>query len=172
MPRSWKSYEEQIDSGPWPALKVVLVGLFVLSTVGVGCSAFAYGMGWFSEAAQVAQEEFGARALLTKYEWFKEASAALDAKRASIGVYERRFEALKAEYGSQPRSAWSREDREQWNLWTAEVAGVTASYNLLAADYNAQMAKFHWQFANVGQLPQGATQPLPREYKPYETGAR
>jgi hypothetical protein len=41
------------------------------------------------------------------------------------------------------------------------------SFNQLAADYNAQMAKINYAFCNVGQLPQGATTPLPREYKPY-----
>ena len=63
---------------------------------------------------------------------------------------------------------WPREDREQFNLWEQEVAGIKASYNMLAADYNAQMAKFNWAFAERGKLPEGATDPLPREYKPYE----
>jgi len=70
-------------------------------------------------------------------------------------------------YGSAARKEWAREDREQFNVWSSEVAGVKASYNSLAAEYNAQMAKMNWRFTNVGMLPQGATQPLPREYKPY-----
>jgi len=59
--------------------------------------------------------------------------------------------------------------REQVGLWQSEVAGITASYNALAADYNAQMSKINYRFCNVGDLPRGATDPLPREFKPYQT---
>jgi hypothetical protein len=51
----------------------------------------------------------------------------------------------------------------------SEVAGVKASYNSLAAEYNANMVKVHWAFCNAGDLPAGAAEALPREYKPYET---
>lgn len=43
----------------------------------------------------------------------------------------------------------------------------TASYNSLAVEYNAAMAKINFSFTNIGELPKGASQPLPREYKPY-----
>jgi hypothetical protein len=56
---------------------------------------------------------------------------------------------------------------ERLSIWQSEVAGVKASYNLLAADYNSAMSKFNYAFCNVGKLPQGAVEPLPREYKPY-----
>lgn len=71
-------------------------------------------------------------------------------------------------YEGVKRLDWPKEDREQYNLWTSEVAGVRASYNALAAEYNSQMSKFNWRFTNAGQLPEGATETLPREYKPYE----
>jgi hypothetical protein len=76
---------------------------------------------------------------------------------------------MEESYLGQPRKDWARDDREQYNTWQSEVSGVKAGYNTLAADYNAQMAKFNWSFANAGQLPKGADKPLPREYKPYET---
>ena len=60
-------------------------------------------------------------------------------------------------------------DREQMYVWMSEVAGIKANYNQLAAEYNANMAKFNWAFANKGQLPIGAEVPLPREFKPYTT---
>lgn len=143
-------------------LKVLLPLILLFSVVG-------YGLGWFSEAAQVAQEEFGARAMLQKYEWFKDASAQLDKKQADIRVYEQRMTQMKDDYAKLERHKWSREDREQFNIWSSEVAGVKASYNSLAAEYNSEMAKFNWRFANVGELPKGAEKPLPREYKPYIT---
>ena len=127
-----------------------------------------YGLGWFQEAAEVSREEFGPRALLQRYEWFKDASAQLDKKQADIGVYESRLDALEAAYDGVGRAEWDRVDKQQSNLWRAELAGVIASYNGLAAEYNAEMSKFNWRFANVGDLPRGATQALPREYRPYE----
>jgi hypothetical protein len=70
-------------------------------------------------------------------------------------------------YAKLERQKWPREDREQYNVWSSEVAGVKASYNSLAAEYNAAMAKFNWRFANAGDLPKGADKPLPREFKTY-----
>lgn len=135
--------------------------------MGVVLSILGYAFGWFGEAAQVAKTEFGPQAMLEKYSWFKDAAAQLDKKQADIGVYESRITNLTASYKDVPRQKWPRTDLEQMNVWMSEVSGVKASYNSLAADYNAQMAKFNWRFANVGQLPAGADKPLPREYKPY-----
>ena len=59
--------------------------------------------GWFGEAAQVAQEEFGPRELLKKYEWFKDVAASLDAKKANIEVYAGRITALQEDYVDVPR---------------------------------------------------------------------
>lgn len=170
--RSWEQYGEQVESSPAGALKVAVLGLLALMVVGMFFGVIGWFVWWPQQAAQVIQEEFGPREALTKYEWFKDASAALDGKRATLLVYETRFAALGEQYGKTPRGQWAREDREQWNLWTAEVAGIRASYNTLAADYNAQMAKFNWRFANRGMLPAGASDPLPRDYKPYDGGVQ
>lgn len=152
---SWGTLKKSVEAGPWSAFSkiifIVIPMLFILSGIG-------YLLGWFGEAAQVAKEQFGARAMLQKYEWFKDASAQLDKKRADIRVYEQRMK--------DPVTA-DRLDREQRNLWLTELSGIKASYNGLAAEYNSQMAKFNWSFANAGQLPQGASEPLPREHKPY-----
>lgn len=124
---------------------------------------------WFGRAAQVVSQELDPGTLLKRYEWFKSASAQLDKKQADIDVYESRFKNLSADYNGQPRNAWAREDREQFNVWQSEVAGIKASYNGLAAEYNSAMAKINYSFTNVGELPKGSDSPLPREYKPYET---
>lgn len=120
-----------------------------------------------SDASDTLYNEAKASTLLKKYEYFKNVSAALDAKVASLKVYENRFKDLNDQYKGVARKDWSRDDREQYNTWQNEQAGIKASYNNLAADYNAQMSKFNWSFCNKGSLPQGATEPLPREYKPY-----
>lgn len=147
----------------WSLPKILLfvcVAIFALGGIG-----FVFGI--FGEAAKVTQEQFGPQALLTKYEWFKDASAQLDKKQADIGVYEGRFKRLESAYSGVSRTKWARDDREQMGIWQSEVAGVKASYNQLAADYNSQMSKFNYRFTNVGDLPRGAEKPLPREYKPY-----
>lgn len=125
------------------------------------------GCGWLSGARQVASEEFSARALFDRYIWFKDAAAQLDKKRADIAVYDSRLKSLQESYKGIPRGKWPREDREQYSIWSSEAAGVRASFNSLAAEYNAAMAKVNWRFAEIGNLPQGATTPLPREFKPY-----
>ncbi len=161
---NWKSYADAAGEGPLQIGIKAILAIFILLVV---CWGLGTTFGWFGEAAQVAKEEFGPRAMLQKYEWFKDASAILDKKQADIKVYQARINALTVDYDGVARKDWPRDDREQMSIWRSEVAGVTASYNTLSAEYNAQMAKFNWSFANAGQLPQGAANPLPREFKPY-----
>jgi len=161
---NWRSYETVVHKGPWPIfwklLGTIAAMAVVLMLVGIP-------LGWFSQATQVAMEQFGPRELLRKYEWFKDVAASLDAKRASLGVMTTRSRTMEEIYAGVPRKEWPRDDREQFNLWESEVAGITLSYNNLAAEYNSQMSKFNWRFCEVGSLPAGAEVPLPREYKPY-----
>ena len=122
---------------------------------------------YVNDAKNTAFDEFSPSALLKKYEDFKEMSAQLDKKLADLKVYEVRFADLLSQYDGVKRKDWAREDREQYNLWQSEQAGIKASYNDLAAQYNSGMSKFNYRFCNVGDLPKGANEPLPREYKPY-----
>jgi hypothetical protein len=173
MPNWQSEYRKNVDevSGEfgWTLGKVFTRVILPFIVLGVVLSFIGYGLGWFGEATQVAQQEFGPQAMLTKYSWFKDASAQLDKKSADVKVYEGRIKAMDATYAQLPRQKWPREDREQYNTWSSEVAGVKASFNSLSAEYNSQMAKFNWRFANAGELPKGADQPLRREYKPYVT---
>lgn len=166
MKQSWQDYEKAAEHGP---MRIAVKAILAVFLLGILVSVIGYGLGWFGETAKVAQEEFGPRAMLEKYEWFKDAAAQLEKKQADITVYEGRLTAMNETYKDLARQNWPREDREQYNVWSSEVVGVKASYNTLAAEYNAQMAKFNWRFANVGELPQGADKPLPREFKPYTT---
>lgn len=143
---------------------ILAIGLF-WGLSSVVCGVCNYGQ----KAAKVVAQEIDPQVLLQKYEWFKDAAAQLNKKLADIEVYKKRQADLASSYEGKPRSEWAREDRDQSNLWSSEVAGTIASYNKLAADYNAQMAKINWRFCNVGDLPAGATEPLPREFAPYAT---
>jgi len=138
------------------ACVVVIAGLSLACGVG-GC------------VFKKADEQFGIDASLEKYEWFKDVAARLDAKQASIQASESRLDAMEKQYAGTPRKDWPRADLEQSNLWRSEVAGMKASFNDLAGQYNARMAKANHNYANVGELPKGASEPLPREFKPYET---
>lgn len=158
---SWESWEQTAERGPgallfrgglWLFVAVMFIGL--LLWIG-GC---------FREAADVAREQFGPRALLEKYELFKSRAAALDSKLASIEVQESVCKSMEAN-----RDKWDRTDKETYYQRQAELAGMKTSYNQLAATYNADMAKENYRFANAGELPKGADKPLPREYRVYIT---
>lgn len=138
---------------------VILSGMIVVASTVCGMGGCL---------ANKANEQFGVDASLEKYEWFKDVAARLDAKKASIQVSEARLDAMEKQYAGVPRKDWPRADLEQSNLWRSEVAGMKASFNDLAGQYNARMVKINHQYANVGDLPKGASDPLPREFKPYE----
>lgn len=142
---------------------IVLV-LFLMIPLGI----VARGCNWIDRAATVVSKEVDPAYLLKKYEWFKDASATLDKKQADIAVYEARLSSMVKAYEGVPRYKWPRDERESMSLRESEIAGIKASFNQVAAEYNAQMSKMNWKFTNVGNLPQGANEPLPREYKPYE----
>jgi len=147
---------------------VALGGLFILIlSLIMGTCNTAVKM--VNNANKVVYDQFKPEELLRKYEWFKDASAQLDAKLANLNDYRQRYATIKEGYGADSlnRSKWSRDDREQYNTWQSEESGVKASFNTLAAEYNAAMSKFNYRFCNVGGLPQGATIILPREYKSY-----
>jgi hypothetical protein len=130
-----------------------------------GCSFIST---WLDESQTVAKEEFSPRAALEKYEWFKEASAQLDKKKSDIAIAQTNLQSIEDAYQGTSRKNWNSDDRTEYNQLQAELSGIKASFNDLAAEYNANMAKFNYQFANKGSLPQGASEPLPREFKPYE----
>ena len=160
---SWNTLDPENSRGPVSyGIKIILI-LFVLGCV---VSGLGYIGGWFGEAGQVVQQEVGPQALLTKYSHFKDMYAQLDKKKADISGAEAGIASFKTDYGSD-HLAWPRDVRESYSQKQAELLTMKQSYNSLAAEYNADMAKANWAFTNVGSLPKGATDPLPREVAPY-----
>lgn len=135
--------------------------LIVIALIVLWAGMFA--AGWVGRAVDVVQQQVDPFELQRKYELFKDEAAQLDKKLADIRVYEGRFKKFNCHAEKMDRTT-----REQCMVWDQEVAGIIASYNGLAAEYNAQMAKWNYAFTNVGQLPKGASVPLPREFKPYQ----
>jgi hypothetical protein len=168
MPKSIHNWTEDLEENPTRTVfKGCLIWLVILAILSMITGTGLYFAGWFSEAAAVTQSEFGSRALLDKYTWFKDAAAALDKKSADITLYKQRLASFEEAYADTPRKDWDRTDKEQWAQMNTELLGVQASYNSLASQYNAAMAKDNWAFTNVGALPAGGD-PLPREFRTYE----
>jgi hypothetical protein len=138
-------------------MKNKIIGIILIVVFTVSCQ----------DAVNTAYKEFKPSTLLKKYEYYKDVSASLDKKVADIGVYNSRITDLKEQYKGVSRKDWPRDDREQLSIWQSELSGIKAAYNTLASEYNAAMAKFNYSLCNIGELPKGATNPLPREFKPY-----
>ena len=108
------------------------------------------------DTKETAYNEFKVSTLLKKYEYFKDLSAAIDKKRADIEVYQTEI------------SSYNKDDDKFYiEQRKSELLGIIAMHNQLCAEYNSAMSKFNYRFTNVGDLPEGAVEPLPREYKPY-----
>lgn len=163
--RSMDDYGKEAEDNPKGFIFKLTLFIF---TIVVFISILGYAGSWFFEAGEVAREQFGPRAMMKKYEWFKDSSAQLDSKLATIEAYKVRTQSMDETYEGTPRVKWPRSDREQYNQWRSEVAGVITSFNNLAAEYNSQMSKFNYRFTEAGDVPDGAVIPLPREFKPYQ----
>ncbi len=141
---------------------VVILILGIVAVVLVITTRFACG------AIDVIADEVNPQVLQAKYEEFKDMYATLEAKKANIAVQAGKLINMENMYTDIPRTEWDRSDINNYNLWQSEVDGTVMSYNLLASEYNAAMAKWNWRFCNIGTLPEGADVPLPREFAPYE----
>lgn len=139
------------------AFGIACLVLVIIIAVSIGGCA----LGWFGRAMDVVQQQIDPFELQRKYELFKEEAAQLDKKVADLRIYEHRTKLAHCD------TVKDRVGQEQCMVWLQEQSGIAASYNSLAAEYNAQMAKWNYAFCNVGTLPKGATEPLPREFKPY-----
>jgi len=148
-------------------LKYILIGFIILFGV-VTCSVLSKGCSWLSKASSVVEQQVDPALLLKRYEWFKDVLAQCDKKMADIQVYKNRLASMEKSYEGVPRKDWDRTDKEQFNLWEQEVAGVVASYNSLAAEYNAAMSKINYKFTNIGELPKGAAEALPKQIREYQ----
>lgn len=131
-------------------LGILFLSFIIVCVVIVG----GYALGWFGEAASVVSEEFGPRNSLVKYEWFKDASFAIEAKASSIQVFEASIRDLEQQYADTPRKEWPRDDREALTQKQVELNGLKAAYNNLVGEYNAASSKFNWAYYNVDNIPQ------------------
>lgn len=110
--------------------------------------------------------EYKASELNRKYEWFKNAHAKLTSLQAQIEGKKGQIAGMELSYAGVPRKDWARHDSQTLSIAQQELFGITSAFNNLAAEYNAEMAKFHTAFTNAGTIPAGST--LPREVIQYK----
>ena len=123
---------------------VIIIGFSVIRSCG--------------NTADAIHKEFSVSALLKKYEYFKDLSAAIDSKRADLNAYKANLQDYKIT---------DKDSRFYYEQSKAEAMGILMMHNQLVAEYNAGMSKFNYAFCNVGTLPASNLELLPREFKPY-----
>lgn len=145
-----------------------LIGLVgCISLLAVFLIALSVFLPLLSDSRRVIVNEYSASSLLDKYTRFKDMYASLEAKRATIKTLDGKIKSIEDQYEGVPRKDWVREDIQTINQWRTEIDGLKASYNNLAAQYNSDMSKANVNFTNIGELPKGATEPLPRSVATY-----
>lgn len=133
-----------------------IVGVFL----GVGI-AFIICISIFRSCANTSNtihKEFSSSALLKKYEYFKDLSAAIDSKRADLNAYKVNLQDYKIT---------DKDSRFYYEQSKSEAMGILMVHNQLVSEYNAGMSKFNYSFCNIGSLPASNLAPLPRDFKPY-----
>lgn len=143
------------------AIALLVIVLFPVIVVG------GFVFNWFGKAVSVASEQVDPRELLRKYMYFKDLATSLDQQRANIDTYTTNITDITTAYKETPRQNWPRDERERLDITKKELSGLKMNYNRLAAEYNAAMSKINWRFCNVGDLPKGANEVLPREFRIY-----
>lgn len=116
------------------------------------------------DGVKTAEKIYTPSEMLKKYEYYKNVSATLDRRVADISVYDSELKRIDKKYEGKEMPKWQ---QEYYNTKNSERLGLINSYNQLASEYNSAMSKFNYAFCNVGELPQGAINPLPKEFKPY-----
>ncbi|MDO8510012.1 MAG: hypothetical protein Q7S15_00065 [bacterium] len=130
--------------------KAVWAFVFFIIALTVVIGSVGWVLGWFSEAAQVTQEQFGPRAGLKKYEWFVEQSNAITKMDQDVELFKSRKTNLKDEYMSygEDRAKWPPHIQVEYNRQSSQVrddlVAVLSQRNNLVRDYNAASEKFNW----------------------------
>lgn len=147
--KNWKDYERAAEKGPFSIFwRIFLIVLAITAVVMIA----GYFIGWFTEGAQVAKEEFGPRAALEKYEWFIDQENRIQKMDQDIAVFEDRYEAIEREYvdlHGKDKTIWSPLVQAQYSheRRTArdDLVAVVSQRNNLTQEYNAQSEKFNWE---------------------------
>ena len=148
----------------------ILGGLLAFVALYMVLSLTFQGLRFWDSKLDTQYEQYNDKAVLKKYELFKNMAAQLSATKASIGVLDSAIKNLESQYTGVARKDWPKDDRIMWGQKNDERSAIILGHNELAGQYNSAMAKDNYRFANTGMMPNGATEPLAREYAAYITG--
>jgi len=144
---SWESLEKSAKRGPIP-IGLKILGLFVLFAIII--TPIGWAAGWFSEAATLAREEFGPRAMLEKYEWFKDQAPRIDKMKADIAMFESRKTGVTEKYAGygEKMSEWPPHIQAEFNREASQarddLIAIVSQHNTLVREYVTQSSKFNW----------------------------
>ncbi len=123
------------------AIKWGFIAAIALPVLWVGANA----LGWLGQAATVVREEVAPRTILDRYQWFIEQWHAIEEQDATLMAYKDAREAARTEYGTDIPMDVRRELAQQ----SAEIRGILANRNRLAAEYRAAIQKINYQPATM-----------------------
>ncbi len=129
----------------WTFKRVFSFFLFAI----VAISTTGYFLGWFSEAGEVAQDEFGPKAALEKYEWFIDQSNMIEKMDQDVVLWQNKIDSTKSMYKSYGEMKnWPLDVRVTYNkeisLEQDQLVAVKSQRNNLVREYNAASEKFNW----------------------------
>lgn len=149
---SASGWEKRLEADPEGSFKSIAWKLvFFAIAVVVVVSVIGYGLGWFSEAARVAQEEFGPRAALQKYEWFINQAASIEKMDKDVVMFDGRVKSVDAQYKTygDDRAKWPPHIAIQFNRERQQaredLIAVASQRNNLVREYNSASEKFNWK---------------------------
>ncbi|MBU0646914.1 hypothetical protein KKC67_00740 [Patescibacteria group bacterium] len=141
--QAWIDYEKAAEIG----IKVIL-GILVLTVV---LGTIFYFLGWFNEAALVAKKEFGAKAALSKYEWFVSQANGIEKMNKDISLFEARTKSVDEQYKGygEDKAKWPLHISAQYSrekqLAIDDLIAVVSQRNNLVKEYNSASEKFNWR---------------------------
>ena len=144
---NWNKYEKAAEKGPF-SIFIKLFGLIIAISIVIGVTGTIFG--WFGEAADVVQEEFGPRTAMDKYEWFIGQASAIEKMDKDISLFESRVESIESSYAGygENKTQWPIDIRTTYNheisIARDDLVAVISQRNNLVKEYNAASEKFNW----------------------------
>lgn len=144
---SWNKLESRVEKGPMSAFMTIFGAILIMSLL---IGSIGYVLGWFSEAAIVAKEEFGPKAMLSKYEWFIDAAASIEKMDRDVALFQNRQDSMGLQFKDfgDNKSTWPPHVHAQYNQALQQASddllAVKSQRNGIVKDYNAQSEKFNW----------------------------
>lgn len=125
-----------------------IFGWFVV--IFVALTILGISLNWFGEAVEVAQDEFGPKAALEKYEWFIDQAQDIEKMDRDVELFTHKLNQVDStylDYGK--KKDWDMTTRVTYNndkkQAQNDLLAVKSQRNGLVREYNAASDKFNWK---------------------------